>query len=60
MTTIHYCSNCDNEATRFYRTEKGAPFFLCHTCASAFELGQANSEVVLEDIGSLHTDEDGE
>ena len=60
MNNAIFCNNCDNEATRFYRTEKGAPFFLCHTYASAFELGQANSEVVLEDIGSLHADEDGE
>lgn len=48
-----YCSNCDNEATRFYTTSKGCPFFFCETCAEAFEIGQVNSETELEYLSEL-------
>jgi hypothetical protein len=51
----HHCDNCtgDDQATCFYITEDGAPFFLCSTCREAFALGQANPEAAIQPLDLL-------
>jgi len=50
-----FCDNspCKTEATQFYVTEMGVPFFLCFTCGQAFEFGQVNPNTDLNPLEEL-------
>jgi hypothetical protein len=56
---VNYCDNgpCETEATKFYITDKGVIFYLCDTCAGAFELGQVNPNVNLDVVENLDIDD---
>ncbi len=57
-----YCNNdpCETEAVKFYRTEEGVVFYLCNTCAEAFELGQVNPNIDLAGIEDLGDEPDAD
>lgn len=58
--TTYLCSNspCEAEAVSKYVTDKAVEFFLCFTCAEAFELGQVNPLKSLYDVDEHLSDEE--
>lgn len=54
--SIGYCLNCETEGTHYYNDEKGVSYFLCRTCAEAFELGQTRPEVDVIPLDTIDID----
>ena len=57
---VHKVNKQEVEATCGYRKFNGAYYFLCQTCADAFELGQTHKSVTLDSIEDIEAEEERE